>query len=156
MIAGYDSDNSIIRLIAVDESGRILGNIEYLKITDSDIMVPVEPQSHWQENITLHSSKAETSSGNSGDIDISHVMCAAVCIDVTAVSGTSPTIDFYLEGKDTLSGKYNTIWNPSTISSVTTVWKELTDLPYRYVRLRWVIGGTSPSFTFSAAMEVKS
>lgn len=125
-------------------------------IEGSNIQVPTQTQSHWQENIEIHTSSAETTSGYSTDINISHILHAAVCVDVTAVSGTSPTLDLYLEGKDTLSGKYNTIWNPAQITSVTTVWKELTDLPYKYIRLRWVIGGTNPSFTFSAAAEVKS
>ncbi len=135
----------------LDSSGYLQTVIE-----DSNIQVPTEIQNHWQENITIHASAAETASGNTSDIDISHILHAAVCVDVTAASGTSPTLDLYLEGKDTLSGKYNTIWNPSQITSVTTVWTELTDLPYKYIRLRWVIGGTDPSFTFSAAAEVKS
>jgi len=134
-----------------DTNGYVQTVIEY-----SYIQSPVDIQNHWQENITISDSSAKTSSGNSGDIDISHILHAAVCVDVTAASGTSPTLDLYLEGKDTLSGKYNTIWNPAQITGVTTVWKELTDLPYRYIRLRWVIGGTNPSFTFSCAAEVKS
>jgi hypothetical protein len=79
-----------------------------------------------------------------------------VCLDVTAVSGTSPTLDVYVEAKDQLSSKYKVVWQQTGITGTGTFWSDVLTLPYKYVRVRWVIGGTSPSFTFSVGLEAKS
>jgi hypothetical protein len=96
-----------------------------------------------------------TSSGQTSDFDTGYFKQAEVCVDVTGVSGSGPTLDVYLEGKDQTSGKYKTIWHPTQFTAAGTQWFTITDLIFRYVRLRWVVGGTSPSFTFSCGMEMK-
>jgi hypothetical protein len=96
-----------------------------------------------------------TSSGNTDLFDTGYFKQAEVCVDVTGVSGTSPSLTVYLEGLDEVSGKYKTIWNAS-FTSVGTQWLTITDLIFRYVRLRWTVSGTNPSFTFTCGMVVKS
>jgi hypothetical protein len=65
-------------------------------------------------------------------------------------------LDVYIEGKDQVSGKYKTLFSQTGISAVGTWWFTITTLAFKYIRVRWVIGGTSPSFTFSVGMEGKS
>ena len=120
------------------------------------IKVPVDVQDHWVEAVTISASSAKTTSGNTADIDVGKFLHAEVCLDVTAASGTSQTLTFYLEGKDPVSGKYKTLWDPGTITAVGTFWLAITTLAFKYLRARWVIGGGTPSFTFSVGMSAKS
>jgi hypothetical protein len=121
-------------------------------------------------------SVARTTSGNSGaivitDVDIENLL---IRLSVSAASGTSPTLDVYfqqsLDGGNTFVdvarfpqvtsaltnphyaniavGGDNTIRSSvgdGTISASTTG----TCLVSNVWRVRWVIGGTSPSFTFA-------
>jgi hypothetical protein len=82
----------------------------------------------------------------------------AVDVNVTAVSGTSPSLTLLLErlGAD---GVWYPVWSPSAITAVgalsTSVGPAcLTNaVVVPTMRLRWVLGGTSPSFTFSASIH---
>ena len=144
--------------VAAEQLPSTLTTADNLKVSleETTIKQPIDIQDHWQENVTISDSSAKTASGNTDDIDVGRFNKAEVCVDVTAVSGTTPTLDVYLEGKDQLSGKYKEIWHPAQITAVTTVWLAITDLAFKYIRLRWVVGGTSPSFSFSASGEFKS
>jgi len=117
----------------------------------------VDIQDHWSESVVLLPSGARTASGNTGDIDVGRFLHGKFCLDVTAVSGTTPTLDVYVEGKYQYSGKYETIWSQTGITAVGTFTSPIiSPLVFRYVRVRWVVGGTSPSFTFSVEAEMKS
>jgi len=110
---------------------------------------PRQVSSHKQADITIHASGAETADGNSGDIDVADYYGAELCLDVTAVSGTNPSMDFYVEGRDPVSGKYKVLDSFTGITATGTHWTTITNLFFRYIRARWVISGTSPSFEFS-------
>lgn len=76
----------------------------------------------------------------------------AVLINVTAATGTSPTCVFSIE--DSADG---TTWFPvkanAAITAVGQYRVALTPLDgptQPRIRLHWVIGGTTPSFTFTA------
>jgi len=131
------------------------GNLKVAEV-ETTIKKPVDIQDHWVESVTISPSSAKTASGNTADIDVGRFVKGEVCVDVTAVSGTTPTLDIYIEGKDQLSGKYKTLWSQTGITGVGTFWLTITDLIFKYIRARWVIGGTTPSFTFSVGMEGKS
>jgi len=77
-----------------------------------------------------------------------------VQLDVTAVSGTSPTLDVVIE--DTLDGvNWNTV---GTFAQKTAVGREVINITTPFadrVRCRFTIGGTSPSFTFSVVAHTK-
>lgn len=133
----------------------LAGNLK-VGIHECSIKVPTDVQDHWVESVVISPSSAKTTNGNTSDIDVGRFICGEVCLDVTAVSGTSPNMNFYLEGKDQLSGKYKTIWSQTGITAVGTYWVTITTLAFRYIRARWEISGTSPSFTFSVGMEGKS
>lgn len=99
-------------------------------------------------------SAARTTSGRSDQFDVGGYASAAVIeIRVTAVAGTTPTLDVDLE--DTFDG---TNWNKVadinsaaiTAAGVTVVRLNLANTPTtNRLRLNYTVGGTTPSFTFS-------
>lgn len=97
----------------------------------------------------LVESAVRTTSGDSGPTDgWSIPKTLRVQLDVTAVAGTSPTLDVVLE--DSLDG---TNWNTlATFSAQNTPGHQVVNVTTPFadlLRARWTIGGTTPSFTFS-------
>lgn len=100
---------------------------------------------------TLAASAARTTSGNSGGTGgWGPAKTIRAQLDVTAVSGTSPTLDVVIE--DSIDG---TNWNTiGTFTQRVAVGREVINISTPFaerVRARWTVGGTSPSFTFSVA-----
>lgn len=100
-------------------------------------------------NDEVVASAARTTSGNSGDLP--HYGPAETLraqLNVTAASGTTPTLDVVIE--DTLDGtNYNTI---GTFAQKTAAGREVINITTPFsdtTRVKWTVGGTSPSFTFS-------
>ncbi|MEM4500662.1 MAG: hypothetical protein QW512_00830 [Thermofilaceae archaeon] len=131
------------------------GNLR-VSLQETTLKLPVDMQDHWSESVVLLPSAARTASGTGDDIDVGRFLYAEVCVDVTAVSGTNPVLNVYIEGKDRYTGKYKTLLSFENITSVQTLWGTITMLAFTYLRVRWTISGTSPSFTFSVSMEAKS
>lgn len=115
----------------------------------------------WYNNIegVAAYSAARTVSGTSSDLPIYNGARLAVFLDVTAVSGTTPTLDVVVTAKDPASGKYFAI---GTFAQKTGVASEAifigggadTKFPTRTWRIEFTIGGTTPSFTFSVGYAV--
>jgi len=89
-------------------------------------------------------------SANSGTLEgYSAVERGIVQLNVTAASGTTPTLDVVIE--DSVDG---TNWNTfATFTQKTTTGIEVVRIADTVafsdiVRIRWTIAGTSPSFTF--------
>jgi len=116
-------------------------------IQGSDVMVPTDIQNRYKSAITLYSGTV-TASGNSGDIDVSPFSVLEIEIKVTSVSGTSPTLSVYIEGKFENTGDYKTLVSQENITAIGTWFATINPCAFRYLRVRWVVGGTSPSFTF--------
>lgn len=103
---------------------------------------------------TLLASAAQTASVNSADITIYNGSKLAVYLDVAAASGTTPTLDVTVKAKDPASGKYFLL---GTFTQKTGVVSDVlfigngagSTFAARTIRVEAVIGGTSPSFTFS-------
>lgn len=98
---------------------------------------------------TLVASAARTASGDSGRLGhFGHASTLRLQLDVSAASGTSPTLDVVIE--DTLDG---TNWNTiGTFAQKTASGREVINVTTPFsdtLRARWTIGGTTPSFTFS-------
>lgn len=83
----------------------------------------------------------------------------AFYLDVTAASGTAPTLDVDVEEQDLVSGKWFSVLSFAQASAVTQ--ERLISpspanngapapggLPGRRYRVSWVVGGTTPSFDF--------
>jgi hypothetical protein len=97
----------------------------------------------------LHSS-TRTSSGNTSDIDVSNYRSIRFLLKVTSVSGTSPTLDVYIEGKYDQTGDYEVLLQRTGVNANGTYFMgQVDNLVFRNIRIRWVIGGTSPSFNFT-------
>lgn len=106
--------------------------------------------------ITLVGSAARTATG-SGDAhdlyrafpDDGHIHQLRVQSEVTAVSGTAPTLTVIIE--DSIDGtNWNTIDTFTAQTAVNRAVRNITT-PFNPQRLRsrWTIGGTTPSFTFN-------
>jgi len=117
---------------------------------------PRRVSSHKQADITIHASGAETADGSTADVDLADYYGAELCLDVTAVSGTNPSMDVYIEGRDPISGKYKVLDSHTGITATGTYWTTITNLIFRYIRARFLISGTNPSFEFSLGGSVKT
>lgn len=97
---------------------------------------------------TIVASAARTASGNQADPgDWGRVSSLRLQLNVTAASGTSPTLNVLVE--DSVDG---TNWNTiGTFAQKTAVSREVINVttPFaRRLRVSWTIAGTTPSFTF--------
>lgn len=100
----------------------------------------------WNEQLVP--SAARTTSGNSGIITgYGPATALRVQLNVTAASGTSPTLNVVVE--DSLDGTtFNTI---GTFAQKTAVSREVINITTPFsdrLRVTWTIAGTTPSFTF--------
>jgi hypothetical protein len=122
-------------------------DITNANIQGSDIIVPTDIQNRYKAPLTLYNGTV-TANGNSIDIDVSSYSVLEIEIKVTAVSGTSPTLSVYIEGKFESTGDYKTLVSQENITATGTWFATINPCAFRYLRVRWVVGGTSPSFTF--------
>ena len=105
-------------------------------------------------------SAANTASGSTADLAVGRLAALGVDVNVTAVSGSSPSISFVLERKGS-DGIYYPLASPAALTAAgqisLSVGRGLTTAAAlgTAVRLRWVITGTTPSFTFSASIVGK-
>jgi hypothetical protein len=122
-----------------------------IKHSEAGIAVPVDLQYKRKENLgTLHSGTV-TASGSSADINVDNFSAAELELKVTAVSGTTPTLDVYIEGKFEATGDNKTLASQTGITTTGVWFFTISLLVFRYIRIRWVVSGTSPSFTFTVA-----
>lgn len=100
-------------------------------------------------------SAAVTATGQQADVDTLprginyRTGDARLVVDVTVVSGTSPSATFELQGK--VGSQYYTL---CTLTAITAVGKgtcTAASVP-AVVRLAYTITGTTPSFTFSSSI----
>lgn len=99
-------------------------------------------------------SAARTASVNSADFTVYNGAMLAAFLDVTAASGTSPTLDVTVKVKDPASGKYFVIGTFTQATGITNQALFIgggadVEFATRTYRVETVIAGTSPSFTFS-------
>ncbi len=115
-------------------------------------------------DITLKASSAETASTTGAGVEAGEGANANVTVDVTAVSGTTPTMTVVVEGSNDGATWYElgTIGaNGAKVGQIGTAPSNLTttvtvraSLPgARHLRSRSVIAGATPSFTYSVTVE---
>lgn len=100
------------------------------------------------ESDTLLPSAARTASVNGDAVEVNDYSKIACYLNVTVVSGTSPTLDVKLQDS---SDGVNWVDIPSgafTQATATGVKRLVVSDVGRYVRAVATIGGTTPSFTF--------
>ncbi len=101
---------------------------------------------NYYKTINIKSSGAITANGNSGAVDVSDVEKIIIKTVVSAVSGTSPTLDITIKDSDDGS-TWDTVESLTQITAAGTVNTRLTKPTRRYIRVDWTVGGTLPSFT---------
>ncbi len=120
------------------------------------------PQRHVDEQVFDAASTSITANGSSENThDISDALMLGVWIFVTAVSGTTPTLDISIETssdlKDTADADARfdvqasfTQFTGTGVQSVTI--NRADDSLGRKIRLKYTVGGTTPDFTIEAKM----
>lgn len=112
---------------------------------------------------TILSSAARTASGQSDAQSNWQYRGVRLYLDVSAVSGTSPTLDAKVQTKDPVSGTWVDLPNASFAQKTgagtdtlvifpgvtATANRGVSDALDKNWRIDYTIGGTSPSFTFS-------
>lgn len=104
------------------------------------------------DKLTMVASAARTASGTSAtQVFQDHVTALRAQLNVTAASGTGPTLDVVLE--DTLDG---TNWNTlATFTQATGATRQVVNYTGPFsdtIRVRWTVGGVTPSFTFGVVV----
>lgn len=100
---------------------------------------------------TILPSAARTATGQSGAFDEGNLDYLNVLVDVTAVSGTSPTMTVNVEWSH--DGSTWFVADPAdAFTAITAAGKKVKQFTVKglYARLNYTIGGTTPSFTFAA------
>jgi hypothetical protein len=97
----------------------------------------------------LATSAARTTSGNGSAISTGLEAAQVAKLDVTAASGTTPSLTVVIEE----SANGSTGWSTkASFTARTTTGSQIIALPrlnHAFLRATWTISGTTPSFTFS-------
>lgn len=100
---------------------------------------------------TLVASAARTATGNSGAMQLGDQSVLDLEVNVTAVSGTSPSMTLSVQWSNDGTNFGAPDGTPDAFAAITaagTVEKQIT-VKGLYCQIVWTITGTSPSFTFS-------
>lgn len=99
--------------------------------------------------IELADSSARTSSGSGDSVDLGAATTALLRLDVTAASGTTPTLAVVVQtSPDEVT--WRALGSFATVSAAGALERRLPGAS-RYVRAVWTVAGGTPSFTFSIA-----
>lgn len=103
-------------------------------------------------DLPLVGSAARTATGTGDTAEMGEMSTMRLKLDVTAASGTAPTLDVIVETSPDGAANWQTV---ATFAQKTAVSSELNVFPGcdRFVRAKWTIAGTTPSFTFSLLGE---
>lgn len=104
-------------------------------------------------NAPLVAADARIATGTGDTYEMGELCCLRLKLDVTAESGTaSPTLDVIVETSPDGVNEWQTV---GTFAQKTGVSSERNVFPGcdRFVRAKWTIAGTNPSFTFSVTGE---
>jgi len=103
-------------------------------------------------NAPLLPSAARTASGTGDTYEMGDMSTLRLKLDVTAASGSSPTLDVTIETSPDGASDWQTV---ATFAQKTAISYERNAFPGcdRFVRVKYTIGGSTPSFTFSVTGE---
>lgn len=109
-----------------------------------------------ENEITLQPLGAVTASGNGAACDVTRFRDAVVMLDVTAVSGTSPTMTAKIQTSDDGGTTWYDLPSASftAATAATTQAIQITNFGDT-IRAAYTVGGTTPSFTFSVKAILK-
>lgn len=96
---------------------------------------------------TLHASGTETATGTGTSVDLGDRTYVELTLNVTAASGTAPTLAVTLDQSATQAA-----WTQVALftpASAVGAQQLVIPVTQRYLRAKWTVGGTTPSFTFA-------
>lgn len=105
-------------------------------------------------------SAARTTSGDSGALPVGNVLHLAADVNITAVSGSTPSMTLYVDRLG-IDGNWYNIWTSAAQTAAGVVSVSIgpgctvTHVFGTAARLRWAITGGTPSFTFSGSIVGK-
>ncbi len=109
-------------------------------------------------DITLHASAAESTSDVGPAIDISPALPATaqrssvrLLLEVTGISGDTPSLTVTIETSPSNTGAWRALGSFDALTATGTFPRLTFATCERYVRARWNISGTTPSFTFAVS-----
>jgi len=138
-----------------------------MTLTNNDILNKLFENIELNATVKASGAVAATVNGADQTLPNQTIKGVRIYLDITAVSGTSPTLDVKLQTKDPVSGKYFDMAGVTFAQKTGTGQGELTvypgiaetgnttvsDVLSRVWRLVYTLGGTTPSFTFSVGAE---
>lgn len=109
------------------------------------------PNTGWMgSRDTVVASAARTVTGNSGNLpNYGAASALRAQLNVTAASGTSPTLNVLIEDSVDDGATWNTV---GTFAQRVATGREVINVTVPFgdvLRVSWTIGGTTPSFTFA-------
>lgn len=122
--------------------------------------MPQYPYSPVNNNLgALATLTAASTGGNSVDQNNAQCRGVVVGVNITAITGTSPTLTVTVQGKDTVSGEYYTLLTSAALTAVgftelmvypgvsaTANVAASSPLPQTW-RVSYAVGGTTPAVT---------
>lgn len=102
------------------------------------------------DEVTLVGAGARTASGQSEAIEVADRGTPRLTLEVTAKSGTKPSLFVLIE-----TSNDKTTWRQlgafTALNDATGTERQSFPGADRFVRARWIVSGTNPSFTFSVS-----
>ena len=148
IVADHSGVKDILSKLTFDANSNLkIDNANY------EVMAPTDIQAVYKSKATLYSGTVSTS-GNTADIDVSQFTVLEIALKVTNIGGTNPALSVYIEGKFEDTGDYKPLVYQENITSTGIWFFTITKLAFRYIRVRWVVSGTSPSFTFTVVAQM--
>lgn len=96
-----------------------------------------------------------TTTSNTSAIDASGYGSVAFTVDVSAASGTTPTLDIQFQESEDGSTDWVDMYDADRFTTTGSYKTVRHAIHSRYYRYRYVIGGTTPSFTFTIKTTLK-
>lgn len=105
--------------------------------------------------LTLLSSAARTANGNGDASEVSADALVAT-LDVTAASGTTPQLNVFLEDAPASDGPWTVLATFGQKTGVSSEAQRVANAAFHdFLRVRWTVAGTTPSFTFRVLATVR-
>ncbi|WP_296709799.1 hypothetical protein [Rhodoblastus sp.] len=143
-------------LVIEDGAGNKFGSANPLAVQDSTVanaiaaaaLTPPIQMKAQSVVVTDLASQAITTTGNGSTLALDGGNSLASVVNVTAASGTNPTLDLTLQESQDAGATWNDIYQLQRITATGAV-----TVPNMLLtgtrRWKWTVGGTSPSFTLS-------
>lgn len=115
------------------------------------------------QTIWTQASTAISASGNSGPLTVGNFAEIAVDVNITAKTGTTPTVEFFVDRLG-VDGIYYNIYDSGVVSNTAPTTKSdsigaglnVNKTFAGTIQFRWVIGGSaSPGYTYSVSLVGK-